>query len=117
VHGPTLPSSGDSHYIRKSVIGARDSPLYVRFWHKADILTALTNVRFWHKADMLNALTNVRFEGKNGHDAGMTPFRLVTKSGHPQISRQVSPCRMTIAGTITADLTVHPADQTLKSDQ
>jgi len=23
-------------------------------------------VRFWHKADMLNALTNVRFWGQNG---------------------------------------------------
>ena len=55
--------------------------------------------------------------GKNGHDAGVTPFRLVTKSGHPQISRQGCPCRMTIAGTITADLTVHPADPDAKSDQ
>ena len=25
------------------------------------------NVRFWHKADMLNALTNVRFWGQSGH--------------------------------------------------
>jgi len=25
------------------------------------------NVRFWHKADMLNALTNVRFWGQTGH--------------------------------------------------
>jgi hypothetical protein len=25
-----------------------------------------TNVRFWHKADMLNALTNVRFWGQSG---------------------------------------------------
>ena len=24
-------------------------------------------VRFWHKADMLNALTNVRFWGQSGH--------------------------------------------------
>ena len=24
---------------------------------------AETDVRYWHKADMLNALTNVRFEG------------------------------------------------------
>jgi hypothetical protein len=36
----------------------------VRFWHKADMLNALTNVRFGGKADMLNALTNVRFGGK-----------------------------------------------------
>jgi hypothetical protein len=28
-----------------------------------------TNVRYWHKADMLNAMTNVRFEGNNIHDA------------------------------------------------
>jgi hypothetical protein len=26
-----------------------------------------TNVRYWHKADMLNALTNVRFWGQSGH--------------------------------------------------
>ena len=25
------------------------------------------NVRYWHKADMLNALTNVRFWGQSGH--------------------------------------------------
>jgi hypothetical protein len=25
----------------------------------------LTEVRFWHKADMLNALTNVRFYGQS----------------------------------------------------
>ena len=61
MHGPTLPSSGDSHYIRKSVIGARDSPLYVRFWHKADILTALTNVRFWHLADIDADAEHVRY--------------------------------------------------------
>jgi hypothetical protein len=24
------------------------------------------NVRYWHKADMLNALTNVRFWGQSG---------------------------------------------------
>jgi hypothetical protein len=24
----------------------------VRFWHKADMLNALTNVRFWGKADI-----------------------------------------------------------------
>jgi hypothetical protein len=24
---------------------------YVRFWHKADMLYALTNIRFWGKAD------------------------------------------------------------------
>jgi hypothetical protein len=29
----------------------------------------MANVRYWHKADMLNALTNVRFERKIGHDA------------------------------------------------
>ena len=26
------------------------------------------NVCFWHKADMLNALTSVRFWGQRGHD-------------------------------------------------
>jgi hypothetical protein len=25
------------------------------------------DVRYWHKADMLNALTNVRFWGQSGH--------------------------------------------------
>jgi hypothetical protein len=35
----------------------------VRYWHKADMLNALTNVRYRHKADMLNALTNVRYRG------------------------------------------------------
>jgi hypothetical protein len=25
--------------------------LHVRFWHKADMLNALTNFRFWGKAD------------------------------------------------------------------
>jgi len=25
------------------------------------------NVGYWHKADMLNALTNVRFWGQSGH--------------------------------------------------
>jgi hypothetical protein len=25
------------------------------------------HVSFWHKADMLNALTNVRFWGQSGH--------------------------------------------------
>ena len=28
---------------------------------------SLNIVRFWHKADMLNALTNVRFGGQGGH--------------------------------------------------
>jgi hypothetical protein len=29
-------------------------------------------VRFWHKADVQTALMNVRFEGNNGHDADVT---------------------------------------------
>ena len=28
---------------------------------------ALERCRYWHKADMLNALTNVRFWGQSGH--------------------------------------------------
>jgi hypothetical protein len=63
VHGPTLPSSGDSHYIRKSVIAVEGLPLYVRFWHKADILAALTNVRYWHFSDIPRAPMNVRYRG------------------------------------------------------
>ena len=27
-------------------------PSDVRYWHKADMLNALTNVRYWGKADM-----------------------------------------------------------------
>ena len=29
---------------------------YVRLWHKADMLNALTNVRFWGKADIVQPL-------------------------------------------------------------
>jgi hypothetical protein len=29
-------------------------------------LYVFPNVRYWHKADMLNALTNVRFWGQGG---------------------------------------------------
>ena len=28
----------------------------------------VVNVRYWHKADLLNALTNVRFWGQSGRD-------------------------------------------------
>jgi hypothetical protein len=28
---------------------------------------SLAHVGYWHKADMLNALTNVRFWGQSGH--------------------------------------------------
>ena len=38
------------------------------------------NVRFWHKADMLNALTNVHFEGNDGHDADVTRCLLMTQN-------------------------------------
>jgi hypothetical protein len=48
---------------------------------------AETNVRYWHKADMLHALTNVRFEGKNGHDADVTRCVLMTQSGHAQCNQ------------------------------
>ena len=40
------------------------------------------DVRYWLKADMLKALTNVCFEGKNGHDADLSVCRLLTLSGH-----------------------------------
>jgi hypothetical protein len=33
----------------------------------APALPAHEGVQFWHKADMLNALTNVRFWGQSGH--------------------------------------------------
>jgi hypothetical protein len=46
------------------------------------IKAARPYVRYWHKADMLNAMTNVRFEGNNGHDADVTRCLLMTHSGH-----------------------------------
>ena len=30
------------------------------------------HVRYWHKADVQTALMNVRYEGNNGHDADVT---------------------------------------------
>jgi hypothetical protein len=53
------------------------------------ISTTSADVRYWHKADVPCALSNVCFEGKNGHDAGVTPFPLVTQSGH---------CRVRLSG-------------------
>ena len=41
--------------------------------------------RYWHKADVQTALMNVRFEGNNGHDADVTLCLLMTQSGHPTI--------------------------------
>ena len=38
----------------------------------------LYRCRFWHKADMLNALTNVGFWGQSGHDADTEQCRLMT---------------------------------------
>ena len=32
----------------------------------------MEDVRFWHLADVQTALMNVRFEGINGHDADVT---------------------------------------------
>ena len=46
----------------------------------------LSNVqcwRYWHLADVQTALMNVRFEGNNGHDADVTRCLLMTLSGHP----------------------------------
>jgi hypothetical protein len=34
--------------------------------------------RFWHKADVHTALMNVRFEGNNGHDADVTRCLFMT---------------------------------------
>ena len=41
------------------------------------------NVRYWHKADVQTALMNVRFEGNTGRDADVTRCLLMTQSGHP----------------------------------
>ena len=53
-------------------------------WRAARTSLALRfcNVRYWHKADVQTALMDVRFEGKNGHDADVTRFLLMTQSGH-----------------------------------
>jgi len=40
------------------------------------------HVRYWHKADVQTALMNVRFEGNNGHDADVTRCLLMTHFGH-----------------------------------
>ena len=45
----------------------------VSFWHEAHQLHRRCDVRYWHKADMQTALTNVCFEGNNGHDGYVTP--------------------------------------------
>ncbi len=42
----------------------------------------MRNVRFWHLAEVQTALMNVRFEGNNGHDADVTRCLLMTHSGH-----------------------------------
>jgi hypothetical protein len=34
---------------------------------RAILAAQVSDVRFWHKADMLNALTNVRLWGLGGH--------------------------------------------------
>ena len=51
-----------------------------RLREAASSTTAKFDVRFWHKADMLNALTNVRYWGQNGHDANRPLCRLSTLS-------------------------------------
>ena len=38
--------------------------------------------RYWHYADVHTALMNVRFEVNNGHDADLTRCLLMTLSGH-----------------------------------
>jgi hypothetical protein len=42
----------------------------------------LIYVRYWHKADVQTALMNVRFEGNNGHGTDVTRCPLMTQSGH-----------------------------------
>ena len=41
-----------------------------------------TDVRYWHIADVQTALMNVRLEGNNGHDADAARCPLMTQSGH-----------------------------------
>ena len=40
------------------------------------------NVCYWHKADILNALTNVRFRGQRGSDADIDESLFVTPRRH-----------------------------------
>ena len=54
--------------------------------------------RYWHKADVQTALMNVRFEGNNGHDVDVTRCLLMTHSGHPTaVPQQIYLCRLGIA--------------------
>jgi hypothetical protein len=66
-----------AHYIERHDLGSQHEQAVLR--------RVLLNgtVRFWHKADMLNALTNVRFWGYSGHGEGWSVCPLMTQSGHP----------------------------------
>ena len=51
-----------------------------RRWHQWPRL--VNHVRYWHLADVQTALMNVRFEGNNGHHADLTRCLLLTHSRH-----------------------------------
>jgi hypothetical protein len=46
-HGPAKLEQSDQGYNDR----AEQVMVDIRYWHKADMLNALTNVRFWGKAD------------------------------------------------------------------
>ena len=49
--------------------------------------------RFWHKADMAIALSNVRFRGQSGHHLHAPQCLLLAQSAHPD---RAEPCRLSI---------------------
>jgi hypothetical protein len=49
-----------------------------------DASECIFDVRFWHKADIETALMNVRFREKSGHCKFDLSCPLVTQSGHWQ---------------------------------
>jgi len=56
--------------------------VYERFERLVILFPGFARSRYWHIADVQTALMNVRFEGINGHDADVTRCLLMTQSGH-----------------------------------
>ena len=68
------------------------------------------DVRFWHKADLLNALTNVRFWGQSGHDLNGPLYRLMTQSGRSNLARLKSGAASSARLLATAEDTLSKGD-------
>jgi len=63
------------------------------------LFVSRVNVRFWHKADMAIALSDVRFRGNSGRHGNSAKCLHLTHSGHlqsriaaPQNDRQTRGC-------------------------